>query len=755
MYNACWFLSLIFSLGCALGAILVRQWVLSYSQDTRNDISLPRQVRMRQYLSEGVETWKMATFIEVLPTMLHFALILFFVGLVAFLFEANVVIAVVVAAVVFLGAIVYTTITVLPLIRLDCPYRTPLSTACAVVIALLDRIRNQRQVRFGRSQGIQEMRTVVLKERTPEHDDIDGRALKWLLASLTEGQEFIEFFRSIPSFITSLRAGAEDLRPQAIILDGNGSAVIARIVKSCLHNEWLRPSMAGAAVASLDALLAVAQTSSDQIKRVEWTRYFGHDTWHAIERLGMDSNSEVAIRALAVAAAITTQQLDRSRLDEYDAGSIAECRVRLIREAEEWFQQTEDPPSNTPRRLPSLRLADRLWTECWLGHHDPSFGLFPASGDKKTPWSSALPPTIRHRLVLMHKPFVDLAEEEISQRLTSVLRLYKRDHLVVLVRLFKRMDKVPELSGSHRQVIIPVLEAITSSARLAFPVQDRANAAQLRWFFRKLSNVLTTRIARERRALLDMVAYTCASVLFYDDMLRDSFQLIVRRKLQETSSVAGLLDTIHICLGKVLAMVSAQAKESPNNFCMEVLPAYVHLDAPRTDEAMRHILDVIDSTGESIIPRFLSEDFARPGSAWASNLCLFPTQRDVRAIIYTLDYRLAFGMTDIILLKLLQQIVWALDNEHSHLVRDFLAKLVAFKGDVHPSEEETMKQALEKAQAILKLFPERRAGTVLSAKTISSSCVDNPFGMELSYTTQRQRPFSRASVSSYPSFWVP
>lgn len=72
-----------------------------------------------------------------LPFFLHASLLLFFAGLVIFLVASNTVISSVVAIVAGLTYIAYVFSTIMPIIYLACPYRTPLSNHLRVLGALL------------------------------------------------------------------------------------------------------------------------------------------------------------------------------------------------------------------------------------------------------------------------------------------------------------------------------------------------------------------------------------------------------------------------------------------------------------------------------------------------------------------------------------------------------------------------------------------------------------------------------------------
>ncbi|KAI0064347.1 hypothetical protein BV25DRAFT_1787435, partial [Artomyces pyxidatus] len=83
--NVFWFLSLVLSVSCALGAILVQQWARRYLRMTQRPSAPYRRARIRSYLFNGVERFQLHTVAEGIPVLLHASVFLFFAGLVQFL----------------------------------------------------------------------------------------------------------------------------------------------------------------------------------------------------------------------------------------------------------------------------------------------------------------------------------------------------------------------------------------------------------------------------------------------------------------------------------------------------------------------------------------------------------------------------------------------------------------------------------------------------------------------------------------------
>jgi hypothetical protein len=65
--NAFWFLSLAFSLTCALAATLVQQWSRTYLQGTTERFNLHQRVRMRTYLQQGVQKFHFSELVDAIP----------------------------------------------------------------------------------------------------------------------------------------------------------------------------------------------------------------------------------------------------------------------------------------------------------------------------------------------------------------------------------------------------------------------------------------------------------------------------------------------------------------------------------------------------------------------------------------------------------------------------------------------------------------------------------------------------------------
>ncbi|KAF7341588.1 hypothetical protein MSAN_02055900 [Mycena sanguinolenta] len=194
--NALWFISLSLSLTCALLATLVEQWAREFLHKTEMRPSPLRRARLFSFLYFGLKRFRMHTIVDAIPFLLHASLILFFAGLVAFLVPVNRIMMYLMCIALFLFLILYAVLTILPVVRLDCPYRTPLSAPLWSIL----------QSPFGFFTGSnsspgQTMTEAIAGLALQDTKRRDQRALEWTLDSLTDDIELLPFAESIPDII--------------------------------------------------------------------------------------------------------------------------------------------------------------------------------------------------------------------------------------------------------------------------------------------------------------------------------------------------------------------------------------------------------------------------------------------------------------------------------------------------------------------------------------------------------------------------
>ncbi|KAJ7608912.1 hypothetical protein DFH06DRAFT_189780 [Mycena polygramma] len=205
--NVLWFISLGLSLTCALIATLVEQWARDFLH--RADMRSAPVIRARifSFLYYGLKRFRMHTVVEIIPLLLHASLLLFFIGLVAFLVPVNIVVTAVVALILLTVTTVYALLTLLPLLHLDCPYRTPLSSGFwRLRRSLLGVIcpwhsKPSTPAQEGRVESMVDSVFHGATESSDERSIRDENALAWTVKSLADDNELEPFIEAIPDVI--------------------------------------------------------------------------------------------------------------------------------------------------------------------------------------------------------------------------------------------------------------------------------------------------------------------------------------------------------------------------------------------------------------------------------------------------------------------------------------------------------------------------------------------------------------------------
>ncbi|KAL1712190.1 hypothetical protein EV715DRAFT_214145 [Schizophyllum commune] len=133
--NRCWYLSLIFSLLAAFGAVVVRQWLQEYESEIPGPSK--RRALVRHYRRVGLENYKVHLIVPILPILLHVSLLLFFIGLTLYVRQFDRSMSNGIIALTVMIYLVYLATNLMPIFHPQCPYRSPLSTGAIWVKALV------------------------------------------------------------------------------------------------------------------------------------------------------------------------------------------------------------------------------------------------------------------------------------------------------------------------------------------------------------------------------------------------------------------------------------------------------------------------------------------------------------------------------------------------------------------------------------------------------------------------------------------
>ncbi|KAJ7657716.1 hypothetical protein DFH06DRAFT_453379 [Mycena polygramma] len=263
--NALWFMSLGFSLACALTATLIQQWTRDFLHKADMRSAPTIRARIFSFLYYGLKRFQMHTVVEVIPLLLHASLLLFFCGLVAFLIPVNAIMTVIAAALLVIVAAAYLALTVLPLRYLDCPYQTPLSGTFWRILQGFKKLRLQHRTRSSRSptecavetdpdadslsdedivvspmstdETMVEAMSRTAMECCNERLERDHRALVWTMKSLSNDIKLEPFIEAIPGVLwgpTDRRESYES-HIQCLLRDPDVQllACIQRLLASC------------------------------------------------------------------------------------------------------------------------------------------------------------------------------------------------------------------------------------------------------------------------------------------------------------------------------------------------------------------------------------------------------------------------------------------------------------------------------------------------------------------------------------------
>jgi Family of unknown function (DUF6535) len=267
--NSLWFLSLVISLFCALLATLQQRWARRYIQLTQPHIAVHKRAHIRSFFSEGVSRFHVQIAVEAIPALLHMSVFLFLAGLVVSLFTIHHTVAYVILSAVVACFLVYTAITLMPVIYHDSPYTSPFSkpawyisrkTAVAVLNAVdwvVNFLRKSKED-FARWRSatktthsdrvtihkplLSENMTKAVYEAAVRLDaQRDARALGWTLDRLDEEGELVKFAEGIPGFSRS----TEVKEPVAILEKTPASSRLHRNLSRHITALLIRASKPG------------------------------------------------------------------------------------------------------------------------------------------------------------------------------------------------------------------------------------------------------------------------------------------------------------------------------------------------------------------------------------------------------------------------------------------------------------------------------------------------------------------------------
>lgn len=126
--NALLFFSLALSLLAALAAMLVKQWARQYELGLGDQRRLSKQkARKRAFRHHGLRKYHFSDIVMWIPMILHAALVLFFVGIIPWLYMLHAAIMAAVVALLGVGALIYLGTAIIPTFQNSAPFIWPMS----------------------------------------------------------------------------------------------------------------------------------------------------------------------------------------------------------------------------------------------------------------------------------------------------------------------------------------------------------------------------------------------------------------------------------------------------------------------------------------------------------------------------------------------------------------------------------------------------------------------------------------------------
>jgi len=221
--NLLLFLSLLISLSASIMATVVQQWARQYVRYTQPSQRGPKtRARIRAMFSHSVDKMFIKCMGSLLPCYLNLAILFFLLSLLAFLFNRNKVIFVIMTLLFVWCLAIYGFFTFLPVFQHDSLLYTPISTLpVSLLAALICVLHVMFRHRFNYKgwgiidwafEDVGKKADAIASRRSPE---IDIHVLDWSLHSLSDDDAVETYLRTIPDFFRKCSAPLGDLSPEA------------------------------------------------------------------------------------------------------------------------------------------------------------------------------------------------------------------------------------------------------------------------------------------------------------------------------------------------------------------------------------------------------------------------------------------------------------------------------------------------------------------------------------------------------------
>jgi hypothetical protein len=366
--NILWFISLIMSLSCGLGATLVQQWVRRYLKLTRHSEMPMHRVRIRTYLFRGMKEFQVRLVVENISLLLHAAIFLFFAGLVEFLFAINHEVAQVVLAVICFFAAFYVVLTSLPVIFQQCPFQTPLTSVFwymthIIAVVCLSPFTCSSHIRTRLDELWKHTKRGFdnhIMDAVKDNKNIDKDAVRLTLSMCRVDSDVETFLEAVPGYLqTDYNVGThiDDIGSLLKTEENNMSLGhrMAHLYSSCIIGDGKMDEVARRhrAVTCSHVIFELSKAISS-VTVEGLTLNLPKSIGHKLQHLSRDHDSNIAfaaLRTIAVLESALLRQLSvaKNRMDPGRSEELADLLEAAVGE--------DDPIS--PRYQAGLRNDDR------------------------------------------------------------------------------------------------------------------------------------------------------------------------------------------------------------------------------------------------------------------------------------------------------------------------------------------------------------------------------------------------------------
>ncbi|KAA1477635.1 hypothetical protein DENSPDRAFT_616924 [Dentipellis sp. KUC8613] len=412
--NVFWFMSLVFSLGAALAATIVQQWVRDYMHVFQRYNNSLKRARVRQFLYEGAVGWNMSIVVDGIPALIHISLFLFFIGLSDFLFSLNHIVAIMTTLMIAFCGLAYIWSMVSPVLYAQSPYQTPLTGIFWWIVQTFRARQHSDNSTMGErrlvSTNMTDGRVELAMDESDDRRSRDARAIRWVIDNLTEDSELEPFVVGIPGSLSSpwgkevwgtvakyqpFVADSSEASANHSSSDASGarhdavndlSDRITRLMKTCTEpgilSEQARRKRARACI---DAALSLV-LSMDGVSGGEWRWFVDNDTMsQALVYLGgvekikqwptlppSDFDSAFAARWMCMAILATRKSIQHASVREAAGSVIASLS----------YARAEDSSSDDSA-IQTAGVVDKRVKKAWTAAQNIYYRLLTESDTEK------------------------------------------------------------------------------------------------------------------------------------------------------------------------------------------------------------------------------------------------------------------------------------------------------------------------------------------------------------------------------------